>query len=115
MVKNLELFSDITWLKPNKKLGEHVFEMYAMLHKTIPHTQVYYQLNFYSLPLKYTKITLMDTCSFSEHKRKCPNRGENKVIPVHQDGFLSQLESFSMVYVLHEHLSQLGTFVARSV
>ena len=37
-----------------KKLGEHVFEMYAMFHKIILHTQVYYQLNLYSLLLKYT-------------------------------------------------------------
>jgi hypothetical protein len=53
----------------------------------------------------------MDSRSFSEHKRKCPNRGENKVMTVHQGGFLSQLESFSMVYVLHEHLSQIDTYV----
>jgi hypothetical protein len=39
----------------SKKLGEHVFETYAMLHKTILQTQVYYQVNIYSLPLKYTK------------------------------------------------------------
>jgi hypothetical protein len=57
----------------------------------------------------------MDSRSFSEHKRKYPNRGENKVITVHQGGFLSQLESFSMVYVLHKHLSQLGTYVACSL
>ena len=62
-------------------------------------------------PLFYTievyKRTSMDLHSFSEHKWKCPNRGENKVITVHQGGFLSLLERFSMVYVLHEHLSQL--------
>jgi hypothetical protein len=28
-----------------KKLGEHVFYMYAMLHKTIPTTQVLYITN----------------------------------------------------------------------
>ena len=43
------------FLHSSKKLGEHVFEMYAMLYKTILHTQVYYQLNLYSLPMKYTK------------------------------------------------------------
>ena len=64
-----------------------------MLHKTIPHTQVYYQLNLYFLPLKYTDLVvcgiltaarykriLMDPHSFSEHKRKGPNRVENKVL-----------------------------------
>jgi hypothetical protein len=54
----------------------------------------------------------MDSRPFSEHKRKFPNRGENKVITVHQGGLLTQLESFSMVYVPREHLSQLGTYVA---
>ena len=70
-------------------------------------------------PLFFTvevyKRTFMDSRSFSEHKWKCPNRGKNKVITDHQGGFLSQLESFSMVYVLHEHLSQLDTCVACSV
>ena len=40
----------------------------------------------------------MDSRSFSEHKQKCPDRGENKVITVYQGGFLFQLEGFSMVY-----------------
>ena len=40
----------------------------------------------------------MDSRSFSEQKRKCLNRGENKVITVYQGGFLFQLEGFSMVY-----------------
>jgi hypothetical protein len=52
----------------------------------------------------------MDSRSFSKHKRKCPNRGEIKVITVNQGKFLSQLECFSMVYVIYEHLSQLGTY-----
>ena len=66
-------------------------------------------------PLFFTvevyKSTSMDSCSFSEHKRKCPNWVENKVITVHQGGFLSQLENFSVVYVL----PQLGTYLAYSV
>ena len=70
-------------------------------------------------PLFFTveiyKRTLMDSRSFSEHKQKCPNWSENKVITVHQGGSISLLESFSMVYVLHEHLSQLGTYVVCSV
>jgi hypothetical protein len=70
-------------------------------------------------PLFFTaevyKRMWIDTCSFSEHKRKCTYRGENKVITVHKGGFLSHLESFSMVYVLDEHLSQLGNYVICSV
>ena len=49
----------------------------------------------------------MDSRSFSEYKRKCPNKGENKGIKVYQEGFLSQLDSFSIVHVLLEQLSQL--------
>ena len=35
-----------------KKLGEHIFQTYAMLDQTIPQTQAYYQLNLYPLPLE---------------------------------------------------------------
>jgi hypothetical protein len=70
-------------------------------------------------PLFFTielyKRKSMDSLSFSEQKRKCQNKGENKVITVHQGAFLSLFESFSMVYILHEHLSQLGTYVICSV
>ena len=65
------------------------------------------------LTIEVYRRTSMDSSSFPE--RKCPNRGENKVTTVHQGEFLSQLESFSMVYVLHEHLSQLGTYATCSL
>jgi hypothetical protein len=102
-------------LNSSKKLGEHVFEMYAMLHETIPHTQVYYQTKPSFFTVEVYKRTSMDSRSFSEHIRKCENRGENKVITVHQGGILSELESFSILYVLHDHLSQLGNYVTCSV
>jgi len=41
----------------------------------------------YSLPFQVYKRTSMDLRSFLEHKWKWPNRGENKVIIVHQGGF----------------------------
>ena len=44
----------------SKKLGEHVFEMYAMLHKTIPHTQVYYQLSFSILASCITHLNFLE-------------------------------------------------------
>jgi hypothetical protein len=58
--------SKITNIHSSKKFGEHVLEMYVMLHKTIPHTQVYYQLNLYSADEVYERIS-MDLRSFSEH------------------------------------------------
>jgi hypothetical protein len=58
---------------------------HAPQHNT-PH-QVYYQLNLYSLLLKYTKRTSMGSRSFTEHTRKCPNSSENKPITVNQGGF----------------------------
>ena len=41
--------------------------------------------------------------------------GQKKLITVCQGGFLSQFKSFSMIYVLHELLSKLGTYGACSV
>jgi hypothetical protein len=57
----------------------------------------------------------MNSCSFSEHKQKCTNRGKNKVITVHQGGFLYQLESFSMVYVLNEVWYMSSTSIYHSL
>jgi hypothetical protein len=42
---------NIREIHSSKKLGEHVFETYTMLQKTILHAQVY----LYSLTLKYKK------------------------------------------------------------
>ena len=51
----------------------------------------------------------MDSCLFSEHKLKCPNGGENKLIT--DSPPINQLESFNKVYVLHEHLQNLVALV----
>ena len=82
-----------------------------MLQKTIPLTLVYYQLNIYSLSLKYTK----EDRWIRVHFQNTNGNVQIGAIKVHQGGSLSQLESFSMVYVLQEHLSQLGTYIACSV
>ena len=88
-----------------KEIWGTCFQTCVTLQKTIPHTQVILPNKPLFFTVEVYKRKSMDSRSFLEHKRKCPNRGENKVKTVHQGRVLSQLESFIMLYVLHEHLS----------
>jgi hypothetical protein len=78
-----------------------------MLHKTIPHTQVYYQLFFTVSSIQKNidgfAIIFRTQMEMTKQGRKQSDNSPPGWI------FLSQMESFGMVYVLHENLSQLGT------
>ena len=66
-------------------------------------------------PLFFTvevyKRTMTNSRSFTEHKRKCSNRGENKAIIVHQGGFYLSWRNTKKYHVF----APMGRFQLESI